>query len=265
MKRSLLPGIVLVLSSIASAQISGPKTIPGNYSTIQAAIAALNTQGVGSGGVTFVVALNHTETLANATAGVLTATGTATDSIIFKKASGTGANPKITAFTPGTSASADGIIKISGGDFIVFDGIDLAENASNNTNTKRMEWGYALVKKQNTAPFDGCQNVIIKNCTITLNKLNQNSVGIYSGNHIATATTALTITSTSDASNNCKFFLNSFSNVYSGIKLNGYSNATTPFTLYDQNNEIGVGGGNIITDYGGGSYNSYGILGAYQN
>ncbi|MBK7031159.1 MAG: hypothetical protein IPH45_19020 [Bacteroidales bacterium] len=42
-------------------------------------------------------------------------------------------------------------------------------------------------------------------------------------------------------------------------------NATTPFTLYDQNNEIGVGGGNIITDYGGGSYNSYGILGAYQN
>ncbi|MBK7031160.1 MAG: hypothetical protein IPH45_19025 [Bacteroidales bacterium] len=139
MKHLLLPGIVLVLSSIASAQISGPKTIPGNYSTIQAAIAALNTQGVGSGGVTFVVALNHTETLANATAGVLTATGTATDSIIFKKASEPGQSEDH-SLHPGTSASADGIIKISGGDFIVFDGIDLAENAII-IHEYKTEWG----------------------------------------------------------------------------------------------------------------------------
>ncbi|MBK7031155.1 MAG: hypothetical protein IPH45_19000 [Bacteroidales bacterium] len=39
------------------------------------------------------------------------------------------------------------------GDYITFDGIDLAENPSNNNITKMMEWGYALVKKQNTAPL----------------------------------------------------------------------------------------------------------------
>ena len=264
MKKLCMISFMLLIVTLLNAQISGIKNIPGDYATIQAAINTLNSIGVGAGGVTFVVALNHTETLANATAGVLTATGTVTDSIIFKKASGTGANPKITAFTPGTTTT-DGMIKITGGDYIVFNGIDLAENAANNNNTKRMDWGYALIKKQSTTPFNGCQSVVIKNCTITLNKANTNSVGIYSGNHIATATTPLSITDTSDACNNCKFFSNTITNVYSGIKLNGYAAAAAPFTLYDQNNEIGVGGGNKITNYGGSSTACYGIFGAYQN
>ena len=38
------------------AQLSGIKTIPGNYATIAAAVADLNTNGVGTGGVTFNVA-----------------------------------------------------------------------------------------------------------------------------------------------------------------------------------------------------------------
>ncbi|MCZ7612664.1 MAG: hypothetical protein M5T52_03745 [Ignavibacteriaceae bacterium] len=35
-----------------------------------------------------------------------------------------------------------------------------------------MEWGYALLKKNSTAPIDGCYVVSIKNSTITLNKSN---------------------------------------------------------------------------------------------
>lgn len=256
---------MLIIAGLANAQpLAGIKTIPGNYATIQAAIAALNTAGVGSGGVTFIVALNHAETLANPAAGVITATGTAADSIIFKKATGSGLNPRITSCTTATSTVNDGIVRIAGGDYIVFDGIDLQDNAANNTNAKRFEWGYALLKKQGTAPYDGCQHVVIKNCTISLNKLNPNSVGIYSGNHVVESNTSLPITSAGDACNNCKFYSNYISNVYSGIQLHGY-NAPAPYTLYDQNNEIGTDGANTITNYGGLSSTCFCISCEYQH
>ncbi|WP_337872967.1 hypothetical protein, partial [Ignavibacterium sp.] len=48
--------LVLLLPITANAQLSGTKTIPGDYPTLSAAITDLNTQGVGSGGVTFNVA-----------------------------------------------------------------------------------------------------------------------------------------------------------------------------------------------------------------
>ena len=78
------------------AQLTGTKTIKssgGTYASFASAIAALNAQGVGSGGVTFDVAAGFTES----TTAVLTitATGTALNPIVFQK-SGTGTNPKIT-------------------------------------------------------------------------------------------------------------------------------------------------------------------------
>ncbi len=264
MKKTILFLIFCAIFSFSQAQpLTGIKTVGagGDYPTLAAAITDLNTNGVGAGGVTFNITSGHTETFSSPTAGLITATGTASNPIIFQK-SGAGANPLITAGT-GTSTTTDGIIKIAGGDYITFDGVDLAENVVNINPTQQMEWGYALVKKQNTAPFDGCQNVTIKNCTITLNKTNTASVGIYSGNHIATSTTSLSITVTTDAMNNCKFFNNSIANVYSGIQLKGYA-ASAPYTLYDSNNEIGVDGANAITNYGGGASTSYGIYSIYQ-
>jgi trimeric autotransporter adhesin len=256
----------LALGLVNAQPLTGIKSIPDDYATIQLAIADLNSKGVGTNGVIFNVAANHTETLVTFNSGSITATGNATDTIVFRKDPATsGNNPKITSFVITTaSVQTDGIIKIEGGDYFTFDGIDLSENAVNLTN-KRTEWGYALVKKSATAPFDGCQHITIKNCTITLDKGNINAVGIYSGNHIATAITALTITATTDACNNCKFYSNNISNVYSGIKLNGFASAGAPYTLYDQNNEIGVGGGNLISNYGSGASACYGIFGAYQN
>ncbi|MBK7031154.1 MAG: hypothetical protein IPH45_18995 [Bacteroidales bacterium] len=94
-------------------------------------------------------------------------------------------------------------------------------------------------------------------------------MGIYSGNHIASNTTSLTLTATSDAMNNARFYGNTISNVYKGIHLYGYNHPYPgPYTLYDHNNQIGVGGGNHIYNFGGSaggtSYYSYGIHTACQ-
>lgn len=254
---TLLCFSVFVLSFTARSQsLNGIKTIPGDYSTVELAIGALNANGVGSGGVTFNIAAGHTETFTSPTAGHITATGTSSNPIIFQK-SGDGANPQITAGT-GTG-SYDGIIVLKGTDYITFDGIDILEKSTNTTNTTKMEWGFALVKKQSSAPFDGCQNVVIKNCSISLTKSYTSTRGIYTGNHIATSATALTITDITDTNSNCEFYNNTVTNSYQGICLNGY-NAASPYALYDQNNKIGVPTGNNISNFG-----TAGIYFIYQN
>ena len=191
MRKFLLVIGILIISGVSFGQLTGVKNIPGSggpndYSSIAMAISDLNLQGVGPGGVTFNVAAGYTETFLSPTAGLITASGTAANPVIFQK-SGTGADPLITAGV-GTNTTTDGIIKIAGGDYFTFDGIDLTESAANTNATTQMEWGYAMVKARSTIPVDGCQNITIKNCTITLNATNPASVGIYSGNHIATTT-----------------------------------------------------------------------------
>ena len=267
MKKNLIYLFFALITSVTTyGQLSGPYTIPGTlpagYPTVQAAIADLNLQGI-SGGVTFNIAAGYTETFASPTAGLITATGTLAKQIIFRKdPATTGSNPLITAGigTTGTTATngIDGIIVITGGDYITFDGIDLAESAANADQITRMEFGYALLKASNTAPFNGCQNVTIKNCTITMNKFLTASTfttctGIYSANHTATSPVNIDISggTLADAMNNCKFFNNNITNVTTGIWLAGYNG---PLALYDQNNEIGVGGANTITNF-----NTYGI------
>ncbi|MBZ0199779.1 MAG: hypothetical protein K8H86_07925 [Ignavibacteriaceae bacterium] len=255
----------LLLTGNGYAQLSGTYAIPGQYATIADAVTALNTSGV-SGAVTFKVLTDHQETAP--AAGILlgtpalNATTSVTNTITFQR-DGMGLNPQIYAFTPGTSTTVDGIFKILGTDYVTIDGIDLYENNSNTTPTMRMEWGYALVKGQGSTPFDGCQYVTIKNCNINLNKANTASVGIYVGNHIYSITTSLTITAATDATNNCKFFNNTIQNAYTGIRLGGYA-ASTPYTLYDQNNEVGVDGANTISNFGGSSSPTYGLYAIYQ-
>ena len=239
------------------AQLTGIKTIPGDYATIEAAISALNSQGVGSGGVTFNVAVGHTETFSNPTAGVITATGTESNPIIFQK-SGVGNNPKIIAGV-GTG-TLDAIVVITGGDYITFDGIDLSENSANTDNTTKMEWGFALLKRSTVAPADGCYFVTVKNSTITLDKLNTSTWGIYAANHTVTSTTSSTMTDSLDVMSYCKFDNNSFTS-YNGIRI--ISSTTAGF--YGNRNEVGVNAGNNILAYGDGSATAYGMNIEYQN
>lgn len=249
MKKIVLLFVAVLLFSLNGfSQLSGVKTIPGDYPTIASAIADLNAVGIESPGVTFEVAAGHTETFASSSAGLITATGTSLDNQIIFEKSGEGANPLITAAT-GVSTTVDGIIVIKGGDYITFDGIDLQENAANTTATMRMEWGYAFVKASAT---NGAQNNNIMNCAITLNKTNTNSVGIYSGNHTELNTTALTITALSGANSYNKVNGNTISNVFYGIYFKGYTDSS-PYANYDQGVEIGMTDGNNISNFGGSS------------
>lgn len=262
----LLCSATLSTLNVLAAPVTGSKTIGTDYATLALAIADLNTNGI-SGNVTINVPAGYTETapsggymLGSAT---LNASASASATLTIQK-SGAGTNPLLTAYT-GTSTTLDGIFFIQGTDYVTINGINLADAAGNSTTTTQMEWGYALVKLQNTAPFDGCQFVTIQNCTVTLYRTNTASIGIYSGNHIATATTALSIAATTDATNNCTFRSNTVQNCNTAIAIRGY-NASSPYTLYDQDNTVGgtSGLGNTLQNYGGASSGS-GVNLQYQN
>lgn len=248
----------------AMAQLSGSYSVPTNYTTIAGFVSALNTAGVGTGGVTLNVAAGHTETLTSTI--VLTATGTMSNPIIIQK-SGTGANPIITSFTNGTGtpglAAPDGLFALAGSDYVTINGIDLAENAANTANPATMEYGYGLFR---TSAIDACQNVTIKNCTISLSNQNNasgsgpmfnGSVGITMiSAKFDTATTVIVPTATSGAARNNSFTNNYIQNVNIGIGLNGYNQGTfTSYALQDSNNVIGgaSGFGNQIYNFGGAS------------
>ena len=258
--------ILCLFSFISKAQISGPQTIPGTYPSIEAAVNALNLQGVGNGGATFNVAAGYTET---PTAPIILTLGvvngsSAANPLVFQK-SGVGANPLVTASTAGSSITVDGIFILNGTDYVTINGIDLQENVLNTTPTAQMEWGYALVK----SPLGGGASYnTIKNCVVTLNKANVNSVGIYLGNHITTNTTTFIVTSANGTSSYNKFYNNTTQNTYSGIYLAGYA-AVAPYDFYDQGNEIGRDGistnRNQILNFGGLANPSYGVYGIYQN
>jgi len=249
-----------------ASTLYGIKTVgaSGNYPTIAAAIAALNLNGVGPGGVTFNVAAGHTETFATATAGYITTTSGAADRPIVFQKSGEGANPMITAPT-GTGIS-DAIIAVAGCDYVTFNGINITEKSSNLNTTTQMEWGYAILKSTGIG-VDGSQHITIRNSTISLNFTNQTSIGIYSNNHtIADATLPLTVTSLSGTNSDIKIFNNTI-NCFIGISLAGYNDANGT-TYLDQNNEIGKDGANFITNFGGNNASNaaaYGIVCQYQN
>ena len=194
--RKLVPLIMAIcLTGWSFGQISGTFTIPGApYATIASAISAINTSGVGAGGVTFNVTAGYTETFASPTAGTITTnTGTLANQIKFQK-SGSGANPKITAGI-GTG-TMDAIITFAGVQYVTFNGIDVYESAGNTTATTQMEWGYAVLKNSAT---QGSQNITIQNCTISLNNTNVATWGIYSNNHTSASITALTVTAATGA------------------------------------------------------------------
>lgn len=253
MKQIVITFCLLLSATFVQAQVTGSKTIGVDYPTLAAAIADLNTIGI-SGPVIINIPGGYTET---APAGgfllgstTLNASTSATNTLLIQKNSA-GTNPLFTA-PVGTSTTVDGIFVIQGTDYVTLSSLDFTESAANTTATTWMEWGIALVKLQATAPYDGCQNVLIRNCRITLNRLNTTTVGIYAGNHIATATTALPITATSDAMSDCRFFSNTIQNSVTGISLRGYAAAAAPYDLYDQNNKVGnAGTGNIIQNFGG--------------
>ncbi|MFA7273402.1 MAG: GEVED domain-containing protein [Crocinitomicaceae bacterium] len=252
---------VLLLFVVGGAfgQLTGTKSIPSDYASLSLFVADLNTQGVGAGGVTLNVPAGYTETLSAQL--TITATGTAANPIIIQK-SGAGSNPVFTSYvgtnTP-TSATRDGMLCLSGTDYLTVDGLDFLESASNTTETTCMEYAIGLFKVDGT---NGAQNNTVKNCVITLNRLSfttwtgtghNGACGIIMLNCANAANTAITPTAASGSNSYNSFQGNTIQNVNAGIVFVGYV-APSPFTLGDQSNAIGgtsLVQGNSILNFGG--------------
>jgi hypothetical protein len=229
MKKACFLFLALFTTGVSWGQLSGTKTIKasgGDYSTFTQAITALNTSGVGAGGVIFNV---DPDLVSVETCPVITATGTSANPVVFQK-SGAGANPVIKP--TGIGGTADAGIAIRGGDYITFDGIDVATNSDFG-----VEHGYYVSNFSNT---NGAQHNTIKNCTITLFRGYLNTRGIYQ-NAAANPTNA-------NGANSYNTYENIFvQNSYWGMYLKGLG--TFPdLSCVVKNNTVGAASANDIAN-----------------
>ncbi|MEI7662249.1 MAG: hypothetical protein WCK34_08625, partial [Bacteroidota bacterium] len=146
---------------------------------------------------------------------------------------------------------------IQGSDYVTFNGIDVAASSSG------IEYGYYLRK---AGPADGCKNVAITNCAITMTKGTSKCIaGIFASNNDAQSAinlnTGITLTSTGGRNENVTLTGNTITNVFSGIVLIGYNQAASPYDFYDQNFVVGsAGAGNVIRNFAGNTASAaYGI------
>ena len=213
MKFSILLFLAIAIHNFSYADgLTGTRTIPGDYSSLSAAIIDLNTQGVGSGGVVISLLAGNPETAPAGGYSITTLSGSSSNPIVIQ-----GNGNIITAFTPQvTGAMNDAIFKIIGGDYITIQGFSMQGNAANTITTaasnNMTEFGVALFYATVT---DGAKNITIQNNTISLSRLYQNCFGIYSNvRHSATAiSTAADITNVSGANDNTHIYSNNISNV----------------------------------------------------
>ncbi len=222
--------------------------LAATYSTLNAAITALNATTAISGPVTITLGANEITPVGGYS---ITAAPTGASNTNRMTIQGSGAT--ITAFTPQVSGTlTDAIFKIVGADFVTIQNFTMQENGSNATTaagTNNMtEFGVALLYATAT---NGAQNNTIQNNTISLNRTYQNTFGIYSNStHTATnATTSTTATTTAGGNSGLKIYGNTISNVNQGISITG------PTAAADQNTGLDIGGttasqGNSITNWG---------------
>ncbi len=205
--------LCLGISQGAKAQISGTVFIPSlAYPTLDSAFKALNLQGVGAGGVTLNLTVDETAPAGGYRLGsaVLNASLSAAKTLTIN-----GANKQITAAV-GTGTT-DGVFLLSGADYVTFDGLKIMA-AGGTTDAQKTEWGFALLKLNATAPYDGCQNVTIRNCTVNLGGAAQ-STGIYLAHSLAATAGTLpgTGAGSTDANSNVVITRNSLLGAERGV------------------------------------------------
>ena len=215
----------MILNFSIFAQISGNKIVPSAlYPDIKAVADSLNQYGVGNSGIVFTFT-DNTVFPVSAPVTIL-ATGNEFKQIIFQR-SGTGNKPVLTFSA--TSSTDEACIKFMSSDYFTIDGLEITDN------TESIEYGINFVSNGT----DGCNNNIIKNCNVKLNKLNVNqTIGI-------SLSSAPTTISGSNSYN--KFFNNTVENCYIGYNL---YNTTTDPNFFDSGNLVGTfdGGISLIND-----------------
>ncbi|MFN7553058.1 MAG: beta strand repeat-containing protein [Pseudomonadota bacterium] len=253
---SLLLLAVAVASPAAHAQLTGTRTIPGDYPTLEAAVADLNTQGVGAGGVVIDLLAGNPQTAPAGGYRIATTTASSATPVRLQ-----GNGNTITASAAHTvGAINDALIKIVGTDAVTITGFVLAENAANTVTaaaTNNMtEWGIALLYATAT---DGARDVTLQGNTVDLNRTYQNTFGIYANaTHSESApSTGASATGPTGGHSGLRVAGNTITDVNIGIVYVG------PTAAADQDATLTVGGatapeGNTITNYGTtGTFSSY--------
>lgn len=241
------------------AQMSGVYNVPGNFSSLAAAVASLNAVGV-NGPVTINISAGYTETVA--VKGLsLTATGTSVNPITFMK-NGTGANPILYAFAGGNATPSsnfqDGIFRLIGSDYITIDGIDFVDPYT--SGNAMMEYGIGFFRVNST---NGCQYNTIKNCNISLSRNNNAYVSTFNlsgskGIEVICSTYNshlgwISPTAFSGTHSYNKFYSNTISNCNTCIALIALSTNSQTIGA-DIGNDIGgnsVSTGNTFVNFGG--------------
>jgi trimeric autotransporter adhesin len=244
-KSTLVVTILVLISTVTQAQVTtnSGSGLAASYATLDAAITALNSATISSP-VVITLAGNETAPVGGYS---ITAQGNATNTITIQgNGSVITANAALVA-----GVLTDGIFKLIGADYITLQGFLMQENSNVITaaaTNNMTEWGVALLYASLT---NGAQNNTIQNNSIALNRIYQNTFGIYANaTHSATlATTSVTATGVQGGNSGLKIYANTVSNVNNGILIVG-STAVT-----DQNTGVDVGGnslasGNVITNYG---------------
>lgn len=255
----LLFGLLTCFSTGMFAQVSGTVNIPGNYPDLDAAITALNTQGVGAGGAT--VNINASQTcpslgyqLGSAT---LNASLSATSPLVIN-----GNNNTITAYVGSragnvSNGSNDGMLMLNGVDYTTVQNIIFNDLPTNTTATTAMETAIALYNLNSTpGSADGCEHIEIKNCTV-----NFGNFATFGGAflmlpsiHNGASTIAWTAGS-GDIHRNINIHDNNLASIYWGMNLRGATSAASAENVTVSNN--------TITNSGGGSATGYGIYASF--
>jgi hypothetical protein len=155
---SILIFFILIFNVLAqAAPLTGTKTIGGlnpDYVSFTAAITALSTEGVGPGGVTFLVAPGiYNETLV-----IEPVTGAGPSSrVVFQADSGV-----VAIHSVGTSG-LNSAITLQGADYLTFDGININNGGTSSANHCEVGFNFAT-----SGTDDGSSFNIIQNCTINM-------------------------------------------------------------------------------------------------
>lgn len=166
--RKIFALAIILCSLMSQAQpLTGIKKIPGDYASFTSAFQALNANGVGNGGVTFLV---KTDTTFYERPPALFVQGTANNPILFTK-DGSGTNPIIIPDSAGTqdpsvyASVGDAIIRLFGVRYLTWESIDLRDNPIFGSDSARYENG-VLIGRFDTA--NGTKQIYLKNSTIKL-------------------------------------------------------------------------------------------------
>ena len=255
----------LLLLVVTSAYVSKAQTFTINSQAgLVAAINTLNTSGVASGGanITFAANVALTSELPAIGTTVLNASLNSSDQLIINGAGFTITGNYIGTRTGSlTSGANDAIFTLRGPDYVTFQNLTFAEQATNVTATPSIENAIGGYNLNATTPFDGCQFITVTNCTFNMvkNSALSNS-SIYFGSFIHTGTTSLGwapfATSPGDMHREITVTSNTFNGslnhvVYRGATTNNGSNVFV-------NN-------NTMNNYGAGANTAYGFFATYLN